>query len=126
MSLFSILGHFCPFTHIRTGKMKISKKWQKKLGDIIILHKCTKNKDYVVYCTWDMTRDRCNCYFSFWTIFCPFTLLTAQKHEKFFLKKTRLWDVIILHRCTKNNNNNIYNKIIIQTILFLRYGVWQI
>ena len=26
-----------------------------------------------------MTRDRCDCYFSFWTIFCAFTRLTAQK-----------------------------------------------
>ena len=26
-----------------------------------------------------MAHDRCNCYFSFWTIFCPFTPLTAQK-----------------------------------------------
>ena len=26
-----------------------------------------------------MVRDVCNCYFSFWTIFCPFTTLTAQK-----------------------------------------------
>ena len=26
-----------------------------------------------------MARDRCNCYFSFWAIFCPFTPLRAQK-----------------------------------------------
>ena len=26
----------------------------------------------MLYCSWDMVRDRCN-YFSFWTIFCPFT-----------------------------------------------------
>ena len=26
-----------------------------------------------------MARDRCNCNFSFWTFFCPFTPLTAQK-----------------------------------------------
>ena len=33
----------------------------------------------MLYCSWDMVRDRCNCYFSFWAIFCPFTPLTAQK-----------------------------------------------
>ena len=26
-----------------------------------------------------MACDRCNCYFSFWAIFCPFNPLTAQK-----------------------------------------------
>ena len=30
--------------------------------------------------------DRCNCYFSFWAIFCPFTPLTAQK-----IKILRKW-----------------------------------
>ena len=33
----------------------------------------------MMYNSWDMVRDRCNCYFSFWAIFCPFTPLTAQK-----------------------------------------------
>ena len=47
-------------------------------GDIIILHKCTKNYDQMMYSSWDMVCDRCN-YFSFWAIFCPFTPLTAQK-----------------------------------------------
>ena len=32
-----------------------------------------------IYYSWDMACDRCNCYFSFWAIFCPFTPLTAQK-----------------------------------------------
>ena len=48
-------------------------------GDIIILHKCAKNQDHMLYCSWDMAWDVCNCYFSFWTVFCPFTPLTAQK-----------------------------------------------
>ena len=26
-----------------------------------------------------MVRDGCNCYFSLWAIFCPFTALAAQK-----------------------------------------------
>ena len=26
-----------------------------------------------IYCSWDMASVRCNCYFSFWAIFCPFT-----------------------------------------------------
>ena len=44
---------------------------------------------------------RCDCYFSFWAIFCPFTPLTCPKNENFkkILKKPR---DIILHMCTKN------------------------
>ena len=56
-------------------------------GDIIILHNCTKIHDHILYSSWDMARDRCNCYFSFWTIFCPFTPLTAQKIK--ILKKLK-------------------------------------
>ena len=54
-------------------------KMKKKPGDIIILHKCTKNHDHLLYCSWYMVPDRCNCYFSFWAIFCRFTPVTAQK-----------------------------------------------
>ena len=50
-----------------------------KPGNSIIFHKCTKNYDYMLYCSWDVARDDCNCYFSFWTSFCLFTLITARK-----------------------------------------------
>ena len=43
-------------------------KMKKKPGDIIILHKSTKNHDLMLYCSWDMVQDGCNCYFSFWAI----------------------------------------------------------
>ena len=52
---------FCPFTLV------------------IILHMCTINNNHMMHGSWDMTHDRCKCYFSFWAIFCPFTPLTAQK-----------------------------------------------
>ena len=37
-------------------KIKISKKWKKNktTGDIITLHMCTKNYDYMMYGSWDM------------------------------------------------------------------------
>ena len=50
-------------------------------GDIIISHKCTKNHDHMPHCSWDMVCEGCNCCFSFWAIFCPFTPLTAQNTE---------------------------------------------
>ena len=70
---FIILDQFCPFTILKTQKIKILKKWKKTPGDIIILHKCTKNHDHMLYCSWDITHDRCNCYFSIWAFFPPFT-----------------------------------------------------
>ena len=37
-------------------KIRISKKWKKNktTGDIITLHMCTKNYDYMMYGSWDM------------------------------------------------------------------------
>ena len=124
---FVILDHFLPFYPFNNLKNQNSEKRKKPPRDIIILHKCTKNDNCMMYgsrnvkcyrqnflwfltvfcpftlviilhmCTinnnhmmhgsWDMTHDRCKCYFSFWAIFCPFTPLTAQKIE--ILKKWR-------------------------------------
>ena len=41
-------------TPLTTQKIKILKKMKKAPGDIIILHKCTKNHDLMLYCSWDM------------------------------------------------------------------------
>ena len=46
-------------------------------GDIIIL-KCTKNHDHMLYCSRDMVLDGIN-YFSFWAICCPFNPIADQK-----------------------------------------------
>ena len=76
---FSFRALFCPFTPHNSPKNENFKKMKKRPGDIIILHNCTKNYDYKLYCFWDMACDGCNCSFSFWAIFCPFTPLTARK-----------------------------------------------
>ena len=62
---FVIFDKFLPIYPLKTWKIKILKKWKKKPGHIIILQKCTKNQDHMLYCSWDMAHDRCNCYFSF-------------------------------------------------------------
>ena len=69
-------------------KMKKKKK-KKKAGDIIILHESTKNNDHMLYCSWDMVRDACNCYFSFWAFFCHFIPLAAQKIKIWKKRKKR-------------------------------------
>ena len=71
------------FTALNNPKNQNFEKMKKIWGDIFILHKCIKNHDHML--SWDMVHDRCNCYFSFWTIFCPCTLLTTQKFK--ILKK---------------------------------------
>ena len=77
---------FCPFTLLKTKKIKILKKWKKQLE---ILSFYTSVPQIII--TWhiaqDMACDRCNCYFSFWGIFCRFTCL---KNENFKKWKKRL------------------------------------
>ena len=72
-----VIFHFGLFFALYTPnnpKNENLKKTKKTPGDvIIILHKCNKNHDHMLYCSWDMVRDGCN-YFSFWAIFCPFTV----------------------------------------------------
>ena len=58
-------------------------KTEKIPGDIIILHKCAKNHDPMLYCSLDEACNRFNCYFSFWTIFYPFASLIQPKKSKF-------------------------------------------
>ena len=73
-NFLSFWATFWPFTPLTTQKKpKILKKWIATPGDIIVLHKCTKNYDHILYCSWDMVRDGCSFCFSFWAIFCLFT-----------------------------------------------------
>ena len=67
---FVILDHFLPFYN---PKYQYFVKIKQMPGDIIILHKCTKNNDHMLCCSWNTAHDGCKCYFSFWAIFCPFT-----------------------------------------------------
>ena len=85
-------------------------------GDIIILQKCTKNHDHMLYCSCDMARDRCNCYFSFWAIFCSFNPLTAQKIKRKKKKK----NPVRYHHFT-----HVYQKLRSDDACFLRYDAQQ-
>ena len=78
---FLILDHFLPFDPTKKPKNQTFWTHKRTPGDIIILHKCTENHDHMLYCSWDMVHHRCNCYFSFWSAFCPFTSLTAGKSK---------------------------------------------
>ena len=79
------MGHFLHFYPRNSPKKQNFEKTEKTPEDIIILHICTKNYDQMIYSSWDMVCDICNCYFSIGAIFHNFTPLTAQKIE--ILKK---------------------------------------
>ena len=58
-------------------------------GDIIILHKRSKNHNHMRYSSWYTEWDRQK-FLSFWTIFCHFTLLTTKK-IKFKNNEKSIW-----------------------------------
>ena len=99
----SFSAMFCPFTSYQPEKWKLQ-KMKKAPRDIIILHKCAKNHDHMLYCSWDMVRDRCSCYFSFWA----FYPLNSPKNETFMKMKKSRGDIIILQQCAKNHDDILY------------------
>ena len=75
-----------PFYPTNNPKNHFLKKWKKIPGEIIILHKCSKNHDHMLDCSCNMACDECN-FFLFWTIFWTFNSLTGQKIK--ILKKVK-------------------------------------
>ena len=75
-----IMGHFLHFypPPIKKPKNQNLKKMKKVARDIIILHKCTKNHNYMRCSSWDTEWDRQN-FLLFWAIFCHFTPLITRK-----------------------------------------------
>ena len=85
--LLLIWGYFLPFYPPNSLKNENFKKMKKNPGDVIILHRCTKDHDHMPYCLWDMVDDGCSCYFSSWLFL---ALLPPQQPEKWkFLKNEK-------------------------------------
>ena len=83
---------------------------KKTPRDIIILHMCTINENHMIYGSKDLECDGQK-FLSFWTIFCPFTPpLTTQKIKILKKMKKMPGDIIILHKCTINDNHMVYDK----------------
>ena len=76
--LFLILGYFFPFYPPNRSKNYNFEKMKKTPGEVIVLHTCKKNYDKMMYGSWDMVCNRCNC-ISFRAIFYPVIPLTAEK-----------------------------------------------
>ena len=74
----SLWANVCPLTPLATQKIKTFKKWKKPSRDSIFF-KQVYQKSWSYATLFLRLGDGCNFYFSFWSIFCPFTHLTAQK-----------------------------------------------
>ena len=62
-------------------------------------------------CSWDMSCEGCNCYFSFWVIFYPFTHLTAQ-NIKFLKNEKKAWRYhLFTHVHQKFRSDNVVPEI---------------
>ena len=78
LSFWTISDHFlpfCPFFAPNNPKNQSFAKMKKNRGDII-LQKCTINYNQMIFICYAVpwiVCNGCNCYFSFWVIFCPFT-----------------------------------------------------
>ena len=76
---FSFWAIFCPFTPLEPKKWKFQKNETKSL-EISSFYISVPKIMIICYTVPEIWAcDKCNFYFSFWAIFCPFTPITAQK-----------------------------------------------
>ena len=73
---FLILDCFLPFYPTIDSQNQNLEKMKKPAEDFITLQMCIINDSHMMYDFWHMECNRQN-FLSFWTIFCPFTTLTA-------------------------------------------------
>ena len=86
-----------PFYPTNNPKNQNFSKMKKTHGDIITLHMRTKTHGHMLYCSWGMGHDECNCCFSFWIYFCAFTPITAKKN--IFFKWRNLLQISSFYTC---------------------------
>ena len=106
---FVTLDRFSPFPcTLWTQKIKILKKWKKHLK-ILSFYKCVPHMT-VIWCMvpeiWSMT-NRIFCHFRH---FLPFYPHKTPKNRNFEKMKKKPRDIIILHKCNKNDNHMIYGS----------------
>ena len=127
---FVIFGYFLPFYPPNNPQNQNLEKMKKTTRDITILYMSIIKKSYVWFLRYGAWQTEF--FFSFWTIFCPFTPppLTTQstatdryfvilghclpfyppnspKNENKKMKK-HPGDIIILQMCTKNHDHRLY------------------
>ena len=79
---------------------------EKIPGDIIILHMCTINENHTMYGSWDMEHHRQ--IFLILDYFLPFYPRSNPENQNFEKMKNTSGDIIILPKCTINDNQLIW------------------
>ena len=72
--------------------------FEKKYGDIIILHMRTINEDHMMSSSWYMECARQNL-LSFWTISCPFTPIVTSKIKILKKMKKNHLEILSFYKC---------------------------
>ena len=101
------------FTPLQPEKWKCQNKWKNPLRYHHLTQVYQKN-DLMLDCSWDTAHGRCNCYFSFSTIVCPFTPPNSPENQNFKKpnNKKKTPGDIILNMCIKNCD-------------YMMYGFWD-
>ena len=113
-------------------KKEISKNWKTKTTTKTwryhhFTQKYQKSWSYAILLLKYTVRDGCNCYFSYWAIFCPFTTLTAWKMKISGKRKEKTpRGMIILHKCTKNDDHMLYCSLDMMCDRYNYLSFWDI
>ena len=107
--IFVILDRFLPFYLPNDPENQNFEKMKKIPEHITILQMCTINDSHMMNGSWNMECNGQN-FLSFWTVFCPFTPLNNLKNQNFEKTKKTPRDIIILHKCTINDNHTMYGS----------------
>ena len=101
---------FCPFSLLTTWKIKFL-TLKKNTADIIILHICTINDNYMTYGSWDMDPDRQ--FFCHSGLFFALLTLYGPRESKFSKKWKKHLKILSFYK----------HKWQSYDVWFLRYGV---
>ena len=104
-----IFCHFAPFFTLlppNNPKNQNFEKLRKISGSSIILYMCTIKNNHVMYGSWDMEHD--TEFVVILDLFLTFYPRNNPKNQNFEKKKKDPGDIIILNKCTINDNHMIY------------------
>ena len=101
---------FLPFYPLIDHRNQNFQKMNKKPEDIIILQMFTINNNHMMHGSSDMESSKQN-FLSFLVISCSFTPVTIHKIKILKKWKKTTEDVIILQKCTINDNHIMYSQV---------------
>ena len=109
---FVISGYFLLFYPTNNKENRNFEKVKKTPGGIIILNMSNINENHIMYDSWDMEQGRIFSHFGPFFHFLPFHTSPPNNPENpnFEKMKQKPGDIIILHKCTINDNHMIHGS----------------